>query len=468
MADPLVFPLTHLPFDITELILGRIESRRDLVSFAATSTACKELVIPRHTEYRTLRLSGHPEVWAHLAERPDLARNIRDVTISEAARRTSAEPQRYPTTLTLVDTASRLDTADVVIANICKALRSMEFLRSFTWVDTWTPSGAYIDIPHYYNDIFQVLKNSKSLVRFKVVDDIVQRAVSVPEETEEYPLWHIADLQTLSLRQLGWWPRGLDMLLARSPNLQNLDIRLPLDPSLLAPCHFPQLRRVNLNFNPTGSASEQVVLEFLQRHPTVEDLRWYPRHDTLSLSHGSLPNLKRLITTPPLACSILSDPTVPNRAIVCVSQVSLDESTLAILDAIDTSQLRDLRVWRYSGLEAVNDLAQRLPHLTHLEIPQFGIPTRNDTANDYTYTIDDYVLTLSKFRSLEYLIDSSIWPALQLGGEEKIASLAVLCPSLQRLGYFNTQKSEYVDIVLHRDSAKFSWTQEKRKREWHD
>lgn len=129
---------------------------------------------------------------------------------------------------------------------------------------------------------------------------------------------------------------------------------------------------------------EQVIADFLQHHPTIEDLRWYPHNATLQLSHGSLPILRRLITNPGFACSILSDPTVPSRAIECVSQLSLDDKTLAILDAIDTSQLRDLRLWRYLGLDSINHLAQLFPQLTHLEIPKFGIPTRTDADSNYT------------------------------------------------------------------------------------
>jgi len=225
------------------------------------------------------------------------------------------------------------------------------------------------------------------------------------------------------------------------------------------------LRRLNLNS--TSSSGEREIVAFLEKHPTIEDLRWYPHNDTLRLSHGSLPNLKCLITSPGIACSILSDPTVPSRAIQCVSQLSLDEPTLAILDAIDTSQLRDIRVWRYAGLESINHLAELFPHLTHLEIPKFGIATRDDAENN-SYTIDDYILTLSKFQCLEYLIDSAIWPVLQLGGgEEKVISLCTRCPSLQRLGYFNTQTSEYVDIVMSRDGGKVSWTEEIAEKEWH-
>ncbi|KAJ7837082.1 hypothetical protein B0H14DRAFT_2792829 [Mycena olivaceomarginata] len=466
MDDNLAFPLTRTPLEVTELILGRVESRRDLVSFAAASTACKELVIPRHTEYRTLRVGHAPEIWAHLAQRPDLARNIRHVTIRGApSLKIYSKPERYP--VTLVDAAaSAADEPDTVIGNICEALRSMKFLRSFTWIAAWSPMGPYLDFPHYYSDIFQVLKESKSLVQFKMVDKMVPGTLARPAEEEEYPLWHIANLESLSVRQLGWWPRGLNLLLCSSPNLQTLDIRLPKDGShVFTSCLFPQLHRLNLNS--TGRSSEQEIVEFLQKHPSIEDLRWYPHNDTLRLGYGSLPNLKCLITSPGIACAVLADPTVPSRAIECVSQLSLDDSTLAILDAIDTSQLRDIRVWRYAGLESIDHLAELFPNLTHLEIPNFGIPTRQDENNNYV--IDDYILTLAKFRHLEYLIDSAIWAMLLIGGEasDKIATLAARCPSLQRLGYFNTQKSEYVDIVLCREGGKVSWSEEMAEKEWH-
>ncbi|KAF7353657.1 F-box domain-containing protein [Mycena venus] len=463
MDNNLAFPLTRLPFDVTEQILGRVECRGDLVSFAAASTACKELVIPRHTEYRVLRVGDRPEIWAHLHGRPDLARNIRHVTIRGAPPlKIYSKPERYP--VSLVDTTVlRSDSPETVISNICQALRSMDSLRSFTWIAAWSPLGPYIDFPHYYNDVFQALKDSKSLVRFKIVDKMAPAAIFKPLEDEEYPLWHIGDLQSLSVRQLGWWPQGLNSLLLRSPNLQSLDIRLPNEGShVLTSCHLPQLRRLNLNS--TGSCGEKEIVDFLQTHPTIEDLRWYPHNDTLRLSHGSLPNLKSLITSPGIACSVLSDPTLPNRAIECISQLSLDEPTLAILDAIDTSQLRDIRVWRYAGLASIDHLAELFPHLTHLEIPKFGIPTRDDTENN-NYTIDDYIHTLSKFRCLEYLIDSAIWPVLLLD-EANINSLAIKCSSLKRLGFFDTQKSEYVDIVLSRNQGKVSWSQEAAEKEW--
>ncbi|TFK61262.1 hypothetical protein BDN72DRAFT_737787, partial [Pluteus cervinus] len=70
-----------LPVEITDQILPEIEHHRDLVNFACASQLCSQLAIPRHTEYRVLRLgtSNSAHIWAHLARRPDLARNIREI-----------------------------------------------------------------------------------------------------------------------------------------------------------------------------------------------------------------------------------------------------------------------------------------------------------------------------------------------------------------------------------------------------
>ncbi|TFK36134.1 hypothetical protein BDQ12DRAFT_580171, partial [Crucibulum laeve] len=85
-----------LSFDLKDLILGFIPSQKDLLPLAFTSRSWHSLIVPRHSEYRELRLSSaRPEVWAHLAHRADLASNIRNVCISEH----TAISETYPKTL---------------------------------------------------------------------------------------------------------------------------------------------------------------------------------------------------------------------------------------------------------------------------------------------------------------------------------------------------------------------------------
>ncbi|KAJ7611612.1 hypothetical protein FB45DRAFT_940422 [Roridomyces roridus] len=430
-----VFPLSDLGFDVVELVLGQVSLHSDLVSFAACSRACHELVVPRHSEYRILRLRElRPQVWAHLARRPDLARYIREVCWESWSPKPEG-PERYPSTL--LDSTKVPNDPETVLADICKALKSMEHLQSFTWSKA-EPS------------IYRILQGSPSLFRLCIHDVRRDHGLGPPDaEDANYPLWHISNLKELSLSQR-WWPQRLHEWFLRCPDLQVLQIRLPPDP-LLAECSFPHLRRLDLL---APAAVETSVIEFLQRHPTIEDLQWFPHTESLQLGHGSLPRLKRLTTTTEFACTVLSDPTVPHRAIECVGQLSLDERTWRALAAINTTRLKELQIWRHDNLETIHRLAELVPQLRRLEIPRFGLATRSDA--DKNHTVDDYIEAVSRFPCLEFL-DSSLWLALG-GNSEKINALASRCPNLQRLG--QSKSDAYVEIVLIRKGGEVVWEEE--------
>lgn len=123
-----------LPEEILEEIVSRLDQHKDLVALALTSRFCANLVIPRHTQYRILRLRHtFPEIWAHLARRSDLARNVRELYICE--RDNYGMPDRYPTTLidNTLNTSWGYAEESARIRNICTALRSMNNLRVFSW-----------------------------------------------------------------------------------------------------------------------------------------------------------------------------------------------------------------------------------------------------------------------------------------------------------------------------------------------
>ncbi|KAJ7229120.1 hypothetical protein GGX14DRAFT_416748 [Mycena pura] len=460
MNNTPAFPLANFPFDIIEVILGGIETRRDLLSFATASSACKELVIPRHTEYRNLRIiNNRPEIWQHLVQRSDLACNIREVVIVEVGSETrKRKPERFPITF-VEKTPTQVNLDDVeVVTLILRVLGNMHDLQSFGWINPWNAQGLYRNVPNYQQDVFQTLKDCKSLAKLNIVDPTLpfDPPVPGPAENEAYPLWDIANLQALSLLEMRWWPTGLDALISKSPNLQSLEFDTPVDTVHFVQCRFPQLRKLQLTA--MGIDDEPAIADFLKHHPTIEDLNWYPSTTSLHLEHGVLPHLKRLTSTPEFACSVLSDPTLRNRAVERVHKLLLTDATLAILGAIDTSHMRDLRFWSYRDLDSIHRLAEVCPQLTHLEIPKYGITARNDTQSNYT--VDDYILALSKFPVLECFLDPSLWLVLRRSGKEKIERLAALCPKLERLVHSSTQKNAIVDIVLSRDGGKVSWKEE--------
>ena len=128
---PAVF---SLPDEILEEIVAELDQHKDLISFALASRLCSTLVIPHHTEYRILRVRHPlPDMWAHLARRADLARNVRQVHICERSNYLS--PDHHPTTLIDKRFDNALTSAEesVRIRNICQALTHMHRLQVFTW-----------------------------------------------------------------------------------------------------------------------------------------------------------------------------------------------------------------------------------------------------------------------------------------------------------------------------------------------
>ncbi len=125
--------LLRLPQEILDEILSEVDLHRDLISFACVSKACFGLAIPRHSEYRVIRVRhALPEMWAHLARRADLARNVREVHLCERHNQRSSD--RYPNSLIRAPSkGSAPEAGDLRIRNMCTALRHMERLRVFTW-----------------------------------------------------------------------------------------------------------------------------------------------------------------------------------------------------------------------------------------------------------------------------------------------------------------------------------------------
>jgi hypothetical protein len=131
-------PLLCLPDEILDEIASELDLHEDLINFALASPPCADIVIPRHTQYRIIRVRNTGfQLWAHLARRVDLARNIREVHMCE--RHNYTAPDRMPTTL--ID--PQLDRAQYPepdrVRNICEALSHMKDLRVFTWC--WNTMG---------------------------------------------------------------------------------------------------------------------------------------------------------------------------------------------------------------------------------------------------------------------------------------------------------------------------------------
>ena len=124
--------LLRLPSEILDQILALLDSHEDIVSFALTNRECSQFAIPRHTEYRVLRIRhSYPQIWAHLAKRSDLASLITHIHITD--KQTFSFTERKPSTLVPpLDTRGASD-EPTRIQHMCQAIDNMTSLRSFVW-----------------------------------------------------------------------------------------------------------------------------------------------------------------------------------------------------------------------------------------------------------------------------------------------------------------------------------------------
>jgi hypothetical protein len=89
-----------MPVELLELTASYIHSLQDIVSFALTCQKCKEATVPRYTEYRVISCHyRRSDVWGHLEARPDLAKNVRKLSIVCDGPPAIKLPERFPSTL---------------------------------------------------------------------------------------------------------------------------------------------------------------------------------------------------------------------------------------------------------------------------------------------------------------------------------------------------------------------------------
>jgi hypothetical protein len=176
--------MISLPLEILEEIASLIEHHNNLVSLALTCMVWKRLLIPAHTEYRIIRVRGRMfSMWAHLARRSDLARNIREIHLCEPDNFLS--PDHYPTMLLdagqLECTVSKEDQR---IGNMCQALKHMKYLEEFEW--SW--NGPKIGHPTHKAvheaQIFNALSHCKSLKRLRLSGPFGEHALGIDRDPE--------------------------------------------------------------------------------------------------------------------------------------------------------------------------------------------------------------------------------------------------------------------------------------------
>lgn len=184
-------PILRLPPEILDAILSLIEAHVDLLSFALAGRACASFAVPRHTQYRILRIRhSRPELWEHLAHRADLSNFILHVHISD--KNTQLQPDRIPHTLVkpLTTQERSYDLETIRIENICRTIRHMRSLRTFVWEFHMRPPYKPTICVQHEDSILQALSQNSHLESFALIGPFGYHAPSYRSdpESQKYPV----------------------------------------------------------------------------------------------------------------------------------------------------------------------------------------------------------------------------------------------------------------------------------------
>jgi hypothetical protein len=480
VREPAIF---SLPEEILDEIVSELDHHKDLVAFALASRTCANSVIPHHTQYRVLRVRHPlPSMWAHLARRSDLARNIRELHICE--RHNYSMPDHYPTipigdmhyqSWNYAEESNR-------IRNICQAIGHMCRLRVFSW--SWN------NIPHqirptshplHENAILTSVSQLPSLEALSLSGKFALHALNSAQDPSSltYPLWRVANLRHLTLAGDTWAKIGnskhLCVMLSGSPNLEYLEV--PLEFHNLAECRLPNLRKLKLVMQSGANmAIDQSRALFLQNHPSIEELSWCPIGNPW-IPPTALPNLKSLVTnrqfilamddpnygsgssvytitsfpTPPATPSTPTAPSstdsediemsVPEsprilRQVEALNVTSLSPQTLLELKCLDRTSLRKLRLDTFGDMFGLHEVAEAFPNLEWLALPCVYLPS--DSPHPIPVSKEQWLDILPRFKKLQVFRGTGLWSSVKDNLEEMhqlILQLAESCPTLRELDH---------------------------------
>ncbi|KAJ6621468.1 hypothetical protein B0H10DRAFT_1789720 [Mycena sp. CBHHK59/15] len=446
--------LIRLPQELLDDILSDLE-HRDLISLALTSRACNALVIPQHTEYRVIRTRHlHPAMWAHLARRLDLTRNIREIHICERHNKTASD--RVPRTLIdrCVDEKVANMTEERRVRNICTALGHMRRLHTFTWSwDVNPPTNPTVE-PGHENAILDALSRKKTLRHLGLSGRFGVHAPGAGYDPDSalYPLWGFSNLTSLCLRGDAWIKPSnsahLKRMLARSPAMEYLE--MPMEFSTLAECRFPRLKGLNLFLQSGGIRSiDPCFVRFLDGHPTVEDLSWLPLGPVYMSPH-TLPALRRLRTNIQVAGML------DCQMIESLDIYQLDPATLVELKNLQCGSVRKVKLHAFGELSALYQLSDLFPDLTWLSMPSRVFLFAPRELADSAGPQEDWLDLLPRFRKLEVFRGQGLWAAVTLNMQRMhgvIMQLVQLCPNLRQLDHcgHNQARQDWNRITIIRE-----------------
>jgi hypothetical protein len=441
--------LMRLPPETLDEIASYIDLHRDLVSLACASYACSKLVFPRHIQYRVIRVRFcTPLLWAHLARRADLSRNIREIHICDRQDYTS--PDRYPTKLIdkQIDGAQHNFTIEEAMNNLCRALRNMKNLHTFTWTCLEEVSPLLpLHKPHLEDKFLAALRECPRLEHL-ALQGLFARFARI----NTYPLWFMSNLSSLTLKGCAWGKKtnaaGILQLLSRCPNLKHLDI--PLEISTLAQAQLPALSHARLDLQsgvPLHIALNNTISDFLVNNPSITDLSWSPfSFDKFALPVGILSNIKR-ISTNNIMLSALDEGTKRDIEYLDIQFLDLAHMlSYAHFGMKDT--LTTLSVGSFGEPDTLLAIPDHFPKLKRLYLP---------TAKT-VIPLETWTSMFAKLPELEIFRGLGVWASVSFDNSRMhkvIGDLAGLCPNLTQIDHCmaDDKTKDYKRIFIIREEV---------------
>lgn len=141
--SPPRFGLIDQPTELIDAILSHVDARRDLLNIGLVCTRLRDVVFPRHFEYRSIRCKVSAiSVWNHLALHRGLAANVRRVEIVD--ERAPGAGMLVPRGILQGDTD--LESTDDELTRhakqerfLARALGRMTGLQEFKWACNHSP-----------------------------------------------------------------------------------------------------------------------------------------------------------------------------------------------------------------------------------------------------------------------------------------------------------------------------------------
>ncbi|KAJ3878454.1 hypothetical protein F5051DRAFT_372795 [Lentinula edodes] len=437
--------LWKLPLEILDSILSDLDRHTDLIALALAAKELFRIVVPRHSEYRVLRIRHRfPRLWAHLARRADLSRNIREIHICQ--KNDQAIIEHYPAaSVSSAMPEGMLDPWNEEkerVHNFLVAMGYMEQLKTFQWDFRYDVGSLYMSSEQELQ-LLGSLSKIASIERLVLAGDLQCLSPSV-KNLQFQSVWNMPNLQDLTLMGNVWSsPAALPSLkyvLKQSSQLKRLQI--PIEAIGICDFVIPTLRQLSL-FLQSGTTSNLIKQwnGFLENHPLLEDL-WCNPSSTMVLPRNGLTKLKRLSIERNFLDSFQDSEKVP-ESIECLQYTSFRFNTGVVPPSrCNFEKLKKLYLLTVKAEDELYAIAASCPALTWLHIHEC-----------VKFELDVWLDFLSSFPDLEVFRGPGIWISVE--DDNNMMHIAIMklvqrCMKLRELDHRSVhgKRGKHRNIVI--------------------